>query len=47
MARKRKRTSRRKTIKKKSSAKKARKKGQSVYKVRGGWRISKRRRKRR
>lgn len=42
--RKRKRIkSRRKTYKKKSSAKKARKKGQSIYKVKGGWRISRRR----
>lgn len=46
MAKKR-RKSRRKTYKKKKSAKKARKKGQSVYKVRGGYRISKRRKKRR
>ena len=37
--------SRRKTFKKKSTAKKARKKGQSVYKVKGGYRLSKRRRK--
>jgi hypothetical protein len=36
----------RKTYKKKSSARRARKKGQSVYKVRGGWRIGKRRKKR-
>ena len=35
-----------KTYKKKSSAKKARKKGQSLYKVKGGWRISSKKRKR-
>jgi len=35
-----------KTYKKKSSAKKARKKGQSVYKVKGGYRIGKRRKRR-
>ena len=35
----------RKTYRKKTSARKARKKGQSVYKVKGGWRISKSRRK--
>ena len=34
------RKSGRKTYKKKSSAKNARKKGQSLYKVKGGWRIS-------
>lgn len=33
----------RKTFKKKATAKKARKKGQAVYKVKGGYRISKRR----
>lgn len=38
--------SRRKTYRKKGSAKKARKKGQSVYKVKGGWRLGKRRKKR-
>ena len=37
----------RKTYKKKSSAKKARKKGQSVYKVKGGYRLTKRRKRRR
>ena len=37
----------RKTYKKKSSAKNARKKGQSIYKVKGGYRISRKRRKRR
>ena len=31
----------RKTYKKKSTAKKARKKGQSLYKVKGGWRLTK------
>lgn len=38
-----------KTYKKKTSAKRARKRGQSVYKVKGGWRVSsgKRRRRRR
>ena len=36
----RKRSSGRKTYKKKSSAKNARKKGGSVYKVKGGYRIS-------
>ena len=36
----------RKTFKKKTSAKKARKKGQSVYKVKGGFRLSKKSRKR-
>jgi len=36
--------SRRKTYKKKSTAKKACKKGQSPYKVKGGYRISKKRR---
>ena len=30
-----------KTYKKKATAKKAKKKGQSVYKVKGGWRIGK------
>lgn len=35
-----------KTYKKKATAKKARKKGQSVYKVKGGYRISKKRKKR-
>jgi len=40
-------TSRRKTYKKKTSARKAKRKGQSIYKVKGGWRIAKRRRKRR
>jgi len=33
----------RKTYKKKSTAKKAKTKGRSVYKVKGGWRISKKR----
>jgi len=37
----------RKTFKKKASAKKARKKGQSVYKVKGGYRLTTARRKRR
>lgn len=32
--------SRKKTYRKKSSAKKAKRKGESVYKVKGGWRIS-------
>jgi len=37
----------RKTYKKKSSAKRARKKGRKIYKVKGGWRIgTKKRRKR-
>lgn len=36
-----KKKSRRKTFKKKSTAKKARQKGQSVYKVKGGWRLTK------
>lgn len=36
-----------KTYKKKTSAKRARKRGQSVYKVKGGYRISTKRRKRR
>ena len=36
----------RKTYKKKSSAKNARKKGQSIYKVKGGYRISTKRSKR-
>ena len=35
----------RKTYKKKSTAKGARGKGQSVYKVKGGYRLSRRRRK--
>ncbi len=35
----------RKTFKKKSTAQKARKKGQSLYKVKGGYKISKKRRK--
>lgn len=37
----------RKTYKKKTAAKRAAPKGCSVYKVKGGWRVSKRRRKRR
>lgn len=37
----------RKTYKKKSSAKRARKKGQGVYKVKGGYRIGKKTRRRR
>lgn len=41
------RKSNRKTYRKKSTAKNKAGKGRSVYKVRGGWRISKRRRKRR
>lgn len=41
-----KRRSGRKTYKKKTTASKARRKGQSVYKVKGGYRISKRRKKR-
>jgi hypothetical protein len=32
-----------KTFKKKSTAKNARKKGQPVYKVKGGWRVGKKR----
>ena len=36
------RKSARKTYKKKTTAKNARKKGQSLYKVKGGWRLSKR-----
>jgi hypothetical protein len=36
-----------KTYKKKSTAKRARKKGQSVYKVKGGYRISKKKKKKR
>jgi len=32
--------SRKKTYRKKSSARRARKKGQRIYKVKGGWRIS-------
>jgi len=35
-----------KTYKKKTTAKKARKKGQSVYKVKGGYRVGKRKKKR-
>lgn len=34
-----------KTFKKKASAKKARKKGQPVYKVKGGWKVGKKRKK--
>ena len=34
------RKSRKKTYKKKSTAKKAKRKGESLYKVKGGWRIS-------
>lgn len=41
------RKSSRKTYKKKSAAKKARPKGASVYKVKGGWRVGRRKRKRR
>jgi len=37
----------RKTYKKKASAKKASKKGRGVYKVKGGWRISARKKRRR
>lgn len=37
----------RKTYKKKSSAKRAKRKGQSIYKVKGGYRIARKRRKRR
>lgn len=37
----------RKTYKKKASAKKARRKGQGIYKVKGGYRISAKKRKRR
>jgi len=40
------RRSTKKTYKKKSSAKNARKKGQSIYKVKGGYRISKKKRRR-
>jgi len=36
----------RKKFKKKSTAKKAQKKGQSVYRVKGGYKLSKRRKKR-
>jgi len=36
------RKSSRKTFKKKSTARKSRRKGQSVYKVKGGYRLSKR-----
>jgi len=50
MARRRKRASgrksSRKTYKKKSAAKRAKPKRASVYKVKGGWRISKSRRRR-
>ncbi len=35
----------RKTYRKKSSARKARRKGQSIYKVKGGYRLSKSKRK--
>jgi len=38
--------SRRKTYKKKTSARKAKRKGQSIYKVKGGWRVSTKRRRR-
>jgi len=41
------RKSSRKTFKKKASAKKARKKGGSVYKVKGGWRVSRGKKRRR
>ncbi len=41
------RKSSRKTFKKKSAAKKAKPKNASVYKVRGGWRVSKSRKRRR
>ena len=45
MAKKRRgRKSRKKTYRKKSTAKRAKKKGQSLYKVKGGWRISRRKR---
>ncbi len=37
----------RKTYKKKSSARKARRKGHSVYKVKGGWRIGKKKKSKR
>ena len=37
----------RKTYKKKSTARKAKRKGGSVYKVKGGWRVSAGKRKRR
>ncbi len=37
----------RKTYKKKSTAKNARKKRQSIYKVKGGWRLTSARRKKR
>lgn len=36
----------RKTYKKKSTAKRAKRKGQGVYKVKGGWRISSKKRRR-
>lgn len=37
----------RKTFKKKASAKRAKRKGQGIYKVKGGWRISSKKRRRR
>ena len=40
MAKRKRRKSSRKTYKKKSSAQNARKKGQGIYKVKGGYRIS-------
>ena len=42
----RKKKSGRKTYKKKTSARKAKRKGQSLYKVKGGWRVSTKRRRR-
>ena len=42
MAKRKRRKSGRKTYKKKSSAQNARKNGQGVYKVKGGYRIGKR-----
>jgi len=46
MAKRRTRSSGRKTYKKKSTARAARPKGASVYKVTGGYRISRKKRKR-
>lgn len=47
MAKRRRKTSGRKTYKKKTSAKRKAGKGRSVYKVKGGWRISRSRKRRR
>jgi len=46
MAKRKRRSSGRKTYKKKSSAKSKAGKGRGVYKVKGGWRIGKRKRRR-